>query len=141
MVWDSFAADRRERDFQNTCVKFKTRKVGMFKKIGEFFKSIWFWVQLIGMAIVVLAVHLFTKNRKTMGGLKNIQKAAEKAAEEKYEKMSDDDVVDSLVNANDIRNTASKGADDSRALFHNRSKSILSWLGSKGVRREDIPRG
>lgn len=87
-------------------------------------KNIWTVIKIAITVLFVAVVYLFTKKKTT--SLNTIQKKTEKEAEEEYEKMSDDDVVDSLVNANDIRNTARDGgaerANSFRALFHNKSR-------------------
>jgi len=104
------------------------------------FKKIWFCIQLTGAAIFLALLYIFGRDKKTIQALDDIQERKEKEAKEQYEKMSDDDVVDSLVNANDIRNTAREGgANVARTLFRDRARSILSRLVSKGVLREDIP--
>ena len=106
------------------------------------FKKIWAVIQLIVAALFVAVLYLFAKNKVTINRLDKVQKKAEKEAKEKYETMSNDDIVDGLVNANDIRNADGipDGIINSETVFRNRSKSLLSWLGSKGVRREDIRR-
>jgi len=106
------------------------------------FKKIMAVLQLIIGALFVAVLFLFTKRKVTRISLDKIQKDAEQEAKEKYEEMSNDDIVDELVNANDIRNTDGipDGTIRARSLFRDRSKTLLSRLGSKGIRREDIPR-
>ena len=105
------------------------------------FKKIWAVIQLIIAAVFAAVLFLVTKRKVTTFALDKVQKEAEREAKEKYEKMSDDDVVDSLDNANDIRNTDGipEGTIKARTTLRNRSKSLLSRLGSKGVRGEDVP--
>ena len=106
------------------------------------FKKIWLAIQLVFMVIAGVVLYLLFHKPLTLRGLNRAQKAAEKAAEEKYEEMSNDDVVGTLDNADDIRNTDGipEGTIKARTSFRNRSKSLLSRLGSKGVRGEDVPR-
>ena len=113
----------------------------MLKKIISIAKAIWGWLQIIGTIIIVGVVFLVTKRKVTTIALDKVQKDAEQEAREKYEKMSDGDIVDSLVNANDIRNTARdpESTNERRLSFRNRCKPLLSWLGSKGVHKKDIP--
>jgi len=108
------------------------------------FKKILSYIQWVVGAVFVVLLLLFTRSGKTVSGLNKIQKEKEREAKEKYEKMSDDDIIDSLVNANDIRNTANAGSEKTYGdgtVRNNRSKSLLSRIRNEGVRRSDIPRG
>jgi len=108
------------------------------------FKKIWLAIQwVVGFVFVVLII-LFTRSGKTVGSLKKIQKKKEREAKEKYEEMSDDDVVGTLDNANGIRNTARAGNETTYGdgtVRSNRSKSLLSRIRNEGIRRADVPRG
>jgi len=113
----------------------------MLKKIISIAKAVWGWLQIIGTIIIVAVVFLVTKRKVTTIALDKVQKDKEEEVREKYEKMSDDDIVDSLVNANDIRNTARAAAstDERTDSFLNRSKQLVLRLGRKGLRKRDIP--
>jgi len=116
----------------------------MLKKIISIAKAIWGWLQIIGTIIIVGVVFLVTKRKVTTIALDKVQKDKEQEAREKYEEMSDGDVVDSLVNANDIRNTARAGPGTTYgngAIRSDRPESLLSRLIRSGVRRADVPRG
>jgi len=107
----------------------------MFKKIWAYIKT---GCMTAFLFVGIVFIYLFSRNRKAIRSLNKTQKAAEKAAEEKYEEMSNDDIVDELANANDIRNTDG-GTIRARTLFRHRSKSLLSRFAGKGIRREDMP--